>query len=112
MVWLLILRTVAVEVEKGHRHRRLAKRNGNGAKIKSQTLKQPPHLVLKEYPGTMGYGVGGYPLWYYLIQPVIAGFVGYLTNVLALEMTFRPIEFFGIELFRIKGQPWGFFGWQ
>jgi len=59
-----------------------------------------------------GYGVGGYPLWYYLIQPVIAGFVGYLTNVLALEMTFRPIEFFGIELFRIKGQPWGFFGWQ
>ena len=41
-----------------------------------------------------------------------AGFVGYLTNVLALEMTFRPIEFFGIELFRIKGQPWGFFGWQ
>ena len=38
---------------------------------KSQTLKQPPHLVLKEYPGTMGYGVGGYPLWYYLIQPVM-----------------------------------------
>lgn len=41
-----------------------------------------------------------------------AGFVGYITNVLALEMTFRPIEFFGPELFRIKNQPWGLFGWQ
>lgn len=41
-----------------------------------------------------------------------AGIVGYITNVLALEMTFRPIEFFGIELFRIKNQPWGLFGWQ
>ncbi len=27
-------------------------------------------------------------------------------------MTFRPIEFFGPELFRIKDQPWGLFGWQ
>ena len=41
-----------------------------------------------------------------------AGVIGYVTNVLALEMTFRPIEFFGPELFRIKNQPWGFFGWQ
>lgn len=60
----------------------------------------------------MGYGVGDYPLWYYLIQPLIAGIVGYITNVLALEMTFRPIEFFGPELFRLKNQPWGLFGWQ
>jgi uncharacterized membrane protein YheB (UPF0754 family) len=27
-------------------------------------------------------------------------------------MTFSPIEFVGIELFRLKDQPWGFFGWQ
>eukprot|EP00559_Dactyliosolen_fragilissimus_P004343 CAMPEP_0184869214 /NCGR_PEP_ID=MMETSP0580-20130426/33386_1 /TAXON_ID=1118495 /ORGANISM="Dactyliosolen fragilissimus" /LENGTH=381 /DNA_ID=CAMNT_0027370563 /DNA_START=150 /DNA_END=1295 /DNA_ORIENTATION=+ len=27
-------------------------------------------------------------------------------------MTFLPIEFFGIELFRLKEQPWGIFGWQ
>ena len=27
-------------------------------------------------------------------------------------MTFRPIEFFGPELIRIKNQPWGLFGWQ
>jgi uncharacterized membrane protein YheB (UPF0754 family) len=47
------------------------------------------------------------------LEPNIsAGFIGYITNVLALEMTFRPIEFFGPELFRLPGQPWGFFGWQ
>ena len=27
-------------------------------------------------------------------------------------MTFYPIEFWGIELFRIKTEPWGLFGWQ
>ena len=27
-------------------------------------------------------------------------------------MTFSPIEYFGIELFRLKDQPWGLFGWQ
>lgn len=59
-----------------------------------------------------GYGAGCHPLWYYLIQPVIAGVIGYVTNVLALEMTFKPIEFFGPEIFRIKNQPWGLFGWQ
>lgn len=41
-----------------------------------------------------------------------AGIVGYVTNYLALEMTFRPIEFFGPELVRFKNQPWGLFGWQ
>eukprot|EP00566_Odontella_aurita_P010651 CAMPEP_0113577360 /NCGR_PEP_ID=MMETSP0015_2-20120614/28832_1 /TAXON_ID=2838 /ORGANISM="Odontella" /LENGTH=406 /DNA_ID=CAMNT_0000480945 /DNA_START=231 /DNA_END=1451 /DNA_ORIENTATION=+ /assembly_acc=CAM_ASM_000160 len=45
-------------------------------------------------------------------MPFMAGIVGWFTNVLALEMTFRPIEFFGIELFRIRNQPWGLFGWQ
>ncbi|KAL3816063.1 hypothetical protein ACHAXA_010368 [Cyclostephanos tholiformis] len=55
---------------------------------------------------------GDHPLWYYLIQPVIAGLIGYITNVLALEMTFKPIEYFGLNIFRIKDQPWGLFGWQ
>ena len=41
-----------------------------------------------------------------------AGVIGYVTNVLALEMTFKPIEFFGPEIFRINNQPWGLFGWQ
>jgi len=50
--------------------------------------------------------------WKYVLVPFIDGIVGYVTNVLALEMTFAPLEFFGIELFRLPGQPWGFFGWQ
>lgn len=53
-----------------------------------------------------------YAWWQYFIIPWVAGFVGYFTNVLALEMTFYPIEFTGIELFRIKSEPWGLFGWQ
>ena len=50
--------------------------------------------------------------WKYLLVPFIDGIVGYLTNVLALEMTFAPLEFMGCELLRLEGQPWGFFGWQ
>jgi len=53
-----------------------------------------------------------YAWWKYLLMPFISGIVGWFTNVLALEMTFHPIEFFGFEIFRLKDQPWGFFGWQ
>ena len=53
-----------------------------------------------------------YEWWQYFIIPWVAGFVGYITNVLALEMTFYPVEFWGIEIFRIKTEPWGLFGWQ
>mmetsp|Transcript_8714 Transcript_8714/g.13370 ORF Transcript_8714/g.13370 Transcript_8714/m.13370 type:complete len:415 (-) Transcript_8714:363-1607(-) len=60
----------------------------------------------------MGYGVGDYALWNYFAMPFIAGGVGYFTNVMALKMTFLPINFWGYELFRIEGQPWGLFGWQ
>jgi hypothetical protein len=47
-----------------------------------------------------------------ILSPWIAGLVGYVTNVIALEMTFGPLEFFGIPLFRLKDQPWGIIGWQ
>ncbi|GAX23384.1 hypothetical protein FisN_15Lh100 [Fistulifera solaris] len=53
-----------------------------------------------------------YEWWEYFMIPWVAGFVGYVTNVLALEMTFYPLEFRGIEIFRIKNEPWGLFGWQ
>ena len=53
-----------------------------------------------------------YDWWKYCIMPFMSGIVGWFTNVLALKMTFYPIEYFGIELFRMKEQPWGFFGWQ
>ena len=41
-----------------------------------------------------------------------AGAIGYITNALALIMTFHPIEYTGLNLYRIRNQPWGFFGWQ
>jgi uncharacterized membrane protein YheB (UPF0754 family) len=53
-----------------------------------------------------------FPLYSYILIPFIAAFVGYGTNVLALWLTFYPLEFWGIELFRIKNEPWGLFGWQ
>ena len=42
-------------------------------------------------------------LWIYISMPLIAGFIGYVTKALALEMMFRPIEF--------KGIP-PYLGWQ
>jgi uncharacterized membrane protein YheB (UPF0754 family) len=53
-----------------------------------------------------------YDWWEYFLIPWIAGFVGYITNVLALEMTFYPLEFWGIPIFRLKDEPWGIIGWQ
>ena len=60
----------------------------------------------------MGFGVGDHEWWMYVIMPFMSGIVGWGTNVLALQMTFLPIEFKGVELFRMKDQPWGLFGWQ
>ena len=45
-------------------------------------------------------------------RPFISGLVGYITNVVALWMTFGPLEFWGIPLFRIPNEPWGIIGWQ
>jgi uncharacterized membrane protein YheB (UPF0754 family) len=53
-----------------------------------------------------------YAWWEYFLIPWIAGFVGYITNVLALWMTFWPLEFWGIPLFRLPNEPWGIIGWQ
>lgn len=52
------------------------------------------------------------PIWVYFLIPVLSGIVGYLTNVAAVWMTFNPVEFWPILLWRPEGQPWGFFGWQ
>ncbi|MCP3930564.1 MAG: DUF445 family protein [Bacteroidetes bacterium] len=35
-------------------------------------------------------------VWFYLIIPVSAGLIGWITNVLALKMTFHPLNFVGI----------------
>mmetsp|Transcript_1241 Transcript_1241/g.2507 ORF Transcript_1241/g.2507 Transcript_1241/m.2507 type:complete len:245 (+) Transcript_1241:211-945(+) len=52
------------------------------------------------------------PVWMYFAMPFVNGIVGWSTNVLAMKMTFYPLEFSGIRLCRIKNQPWGLFGWQ
>lgn len=31
---------------------------------------------------------------------------------MALQMMFYPVDFWGVELYRFKGQPFGLFGWQ
>ncbi len=41
--------------------------------------------------------------WQYLTIPFISAFVGWITNVLALKMTFYPVEYYGLG-------PW--IGWQ
>jgi len=41
--------------------------------------------------------------WQYLFIPLVSGIIGWGTNVVALRMTFYPINFIGIK-------PW--FGWQ
>lgn len=41
--------------------------------------------------------------WQYLIIPFIAGIVGWITNVIAIKMTFYPIEYFGIFPFGWQG---------
>mmetsp|Transcript_16080 Transcript_16080/g.18809 ORF Transcript_16080/g.18809 Transcript_16080/m.18809 type:complete len:481 (+) Transcript_16080:279-1721(+) len=52
----------------------------------------------------------------YASIPFVSGFVGFITNWLALKMTFYPVYFFGIELCgkysRLKDQPAGCIGWQ
>jgi uncharacterized membrane protein YheB (UPF0754 family) len=51
-------------------------------------------------------------IWLYVSMPPMSGFVGYLTNVVALFMTFEPLEFTGIPFLMVKDQPFGLFGWQ
>lgn len=51
-------------------------------------------------------------LWLYFMMPFMSATVGWLTNVLALKMTFYPLEFIGIKLWQPKNQPLGLFGWQ
>jgi hypothetical protein len=54
------------------------------------------------------------PFYIYLIIPLISGLIGYVTNVVALKMTFYPLEFVPkhLEFVRVKDQPIGLFGWQ
>eukprot|EP00980_Cylindrotheca_fusiformis_P010945 scaffold2499_cov125-Cylindrotheca_fusiformis.AAC.36 len=48
----------------------------------------------------------------YMTIPVIAALVGWLTNYLAVQMIFYPIQFMGIPIYRRDQVPLGFLGWQ
>ncbi|CAM9256737.1 unnamed protein product [Phaeothamnion confervicola] len=45
-------------------------------------------------------------------MPVISAVIGYGTNVVALWMTFHPINFVGIRIWQPEDSPLGLFGWQ
>lgn len=48
----------------------------------------------------------------FLTIPVVAGLVGYGTNWVGVKMIFYPINYWGVQIYRGEGQPWGLFGWQ
>ncbi|KAI2499880.1 hypothetical protein MHU86_14618 [Fragilaria crotonensis] len=48
----------------------------------------------------------------YLMIPVVAALVGWITNWMAVQMIFYPIQFWGIPLYRRPEIPLGLLGWQ
>ncbi|KAL9184794.1 hypothetical protein ACHAXT_002571 [Thalassiosira profunda] len=48
----------------------------------------------------------------YLLIPLVAAFVGWFTNYLAVQMIFYPVEYRGLRLWRREGVPLGLLGWQ
>lgn len=48
----------------------------------------------------------------YVTIPVVASFVGWVTNWMGVKMLFYPIEYVGLELYREPNAPYGAFGWQ
>ncbi len=71
-------------------------------------------IISEEYPNFLAFAKAN---WSILIIPFVAAFVGWGTNILALKMTFYPLEFFGIELFpMVKPVGWKArmprIGWQ
>ena len=48
----------------------------------------------------------------YLTIPVVASFVGWITNWMGVKMLFYPIDYLGVEIYRERDCPYGLFGWQ
>ena len=44
--------------------------------------------------------------------PAVSGVVGWGTNLIAVQMTFYPLEFKPFKVWQPAGQPFGLFGWQ
>lgn len=52
------------------------------------------------------------PQYIDFIFPQHAETFRYVTNILALKMTFFPVEFWGIKIWQPEDQPLGCIGWQ
>lgn len=50
--------------------------------------------------------------WTFLSIPIVAGLVGYITNLLGVKMLFYPIKYLGLNIWRWPEQPLGVLGWQ
>ncbi|GMH68206.1 hypothetical protein TrRE_jg7829, partial [Triparma retinervis] len=48
----------------------------------------------------------------YCLIPIIAALVGYITNYLAVQMIFYPVNYIGLPLWVKDGVPLGLFGWR
>jgi len=51
------------------------------------------------------------PMTYVLI-PICAAIIGYITNWVGVNMLFYPLKWTGIPILKIEGQPLGIIGWQ
>eukprot|EP00958_Prasinococcus_capsulatus_P022090 scaffold3068_cov401-Prasinococcus_capsulatus_cf.AAC.24 len=50
--------------------------------------------------------------WAFIVIPLMSGVVGFITNVVAVQMTFYPIKMWPLSLWAPKGSPIGILGWQ
>ena len=64
--------------------------------------------------GVLGHGLRTFcASWKtFSLVPVIAAFVGWFTNYLAVKMIFYPIKWRGIPIKKVEGEPLGLIGWQ
>jgi len=50
--------------------------------------------------------------WQFLSIPIAAGAVGYVTNLVGVNMLFYPIEYRGLNIRRWPEKPFGILGWR
>ena len=48
----------------------------------------------------------------YVMIPICAAIIGYITNWVGVNMLFYPLKWTGFPILKIEGQPLGFIGWQ
>ena len=99
-------------------------RSGNGAQSSSAKASVVRHSVAGIDPviatstsfakRIVGHGISTFMSnWKaYSLIPLIAGFVGWFTNYLAVQMIFYPVRWRGLPIYKVEGEPLGLIGWQ